>query len=27
VKVGKAELDDKWPQKRAQLMAALKKKS
>ena len=27
VKVWKAELDDKWPQKRAQLMAALKKKS
>jgi hypothetical protein len=27
IKVWKAEADDKWPQKRAQLMAALKKKS
>jgi len=27
LKVWKAEADDKWPQKRAQLMAALKKKS
>jgi hypothetical protein len=27
IKVWKAEADDKWPQKRAQLLAALKKKS